>query len=70
MLVYGRKRQKLSNLLNVYTFDYLIIDGSVPYYLADDFIRDAADLGIKCHSIKNEGVFKKKLIFIDKYILN
>lgn len=57
MLVYGRKRQKLSNLLNVYSFDYLIIDGSVPYYLADDFIRDAIDLGIKCYSIRDSGSF-------------
>lgn len=57
MLVYGRKRQTLSYLLNVYDFDYLIIDGSVPYYLASDLIKEADDLDIKCHSIRDDGAF-------------
>ena len=57
MLVYGRKRQALSYLLNVYNFDYLIIDGSVPYYLASRLIDEADDLGIKCHNIREDGAF-------------
>ena len=60
MLVYGRKRQTLSYLLNVYNFDYLIIDGSVPYYLASQLIGEADDLGIKYHNIREDGAFLMK----------
>lgn len=60
MLVYGRKRQTLSYLLNVYDFDYLIIDGSVPYYLASQLIGEADDLGIKYHNIREDGAFLMK----------
>ena len=55
MLVYGRRRQILSYLLNIYDFDYLIIDGSVPYYLASQLIDEADDLGIKCYNIREKG---------------
>lgn len=57
MIVYGRKRQKLSYLLNMYNFDYLIIDKSVPYYFAKDLIQEAEGLGVKYHSIRENGVF-------------
>lgn len=57
MLVYGRKRQTLSYILNVYDFDYLIIDGSVPYYLASQLIDEADDLGIKYHNVREDGAF-------------
>ncbi len=60
MLVYGRKRQKLSMLLNTYNFDYLIIDGSVPYYLIADLIKEADELGVKYHSIRDDGAFSVK----------
>ncbi len=60
MLVYGRKRQKLSMLLNTYNFDYLIIDGSVPYYLIADLIKEADELGVKYHSIRDDGAFYVK----------
>ena len=60
MLVYGRKRQTMSYLLNVYNFDYLIIDGSVPYYLASQLIDEADDLGIKYHNIREDGAFLMK----------
>ena len=60
MLVYGRKRQTMSYLLNVYDFDYLIIDGSVPYYLASQLIDEADDLGIKYHNIREDGAFLMK----------
>lgn len=60
MLVYGRKRQTLSYILNVYDFDYLIIDGSVPYYLASQLIDEADDLGIKYHNVREDGAFLMK----------
>lgn len=60
MLVYGRKRQTLSYLLNVYNFDYLIIDGSVPYYLTSRLIDEADALGIKYHNIIEDGAFLMK----------
>lgn len=60
MLVYGKKRQSLSHLLNVYNFDYLIIDGNVPQYLTSELIEDSERLGIKYHSIREKGAFVVK----------
>ena len=57
MLVYGKKRQSLELLLNMYNFDYLIIDGSVPSYLASKLIEESEKLGIKYHSIREKGAF-------------
>ena len=57
MLVYGKKRQSLSSLLNVYDFDYLIIDGTVPSYLSSEIIEESENLGIKYHSIREKGAF-------------
>lgn len=57
MLVYGRKRQSLKSLLNVYVFDYLIIDASVPNYLASKLIEEAESLDIKYHNIKEDGAY-------------
>ena len=57
MLVYGKMRQSLSLLLNMYNFDYLIIDGSVPSYLASKLIEESEKLGIKYHSIREKGAF-------------
>lgn len=57
MLVYGRKKHNLSYLLNIYDFDYLIIDTSVSYYLASKLTDEAKKLGIKCHNIKEDGAF-------------
>ena len=57
MLVYGKKRQSLELLLNMYNFDYLIIDGSVPSYLASELIEESEKLGIKYHSIREKGAF-------------
>ena len=60
MLVYGKKRQSLEMLLNVYDFDYLIIDRTVPLYLTTELIEEAEELGIKYHSIREKGAFLMK----------
>ena len=57
MLVYGRKRQSLLSLLKVYNFDNLIISSDVPRYLAEDLMKEAADLGIKYYDIREKGAF-------------
>ena len=57
MLVYGRKRQSLINLLKVYDFDNLIISSDIPAYLADKLIKEADALGIKCHNIRENGAY-------------
>lgn len=57
MVVYGCRKQTLLHILNVYKFDYLIIDGSVPYYLASKLIDEADDLGIKYHNVRENGAF-------------
>ena len=57
MLVYGKKRQSLSSLLNVYNIDYLIIDKTVPSYLTSDLIEESEKFGIKYHSIRENGAF-------------
>ena len=55
MLVYGRKRQSLSSLLNMYSFDNLIISSDVPYYLTTELINEAIELGIKFYNVKEDG---------------
>ena len=60
MLVYGKNRHSLLQLLNVYNFDYLIIDGTVPQYLTSELIEDSERLGIKYHSIREKGAFVVK----------
>lgn len=57
MLVYGRKRQSLVSLLNVYEFDNLIISSDVPRYLVAELIKEAGKFGIKYHDIREKGVF-------------
>lgn len=57
MLVYGRKRQSLVSLLNIYKFDNLIISSDVPRYLATELIKEAGKLGIKYHDIREKGAF-------------
>lgn len=57
LLVYGKSYKKLSQLLKVYNVGNLIIDSSVPYYLSLEIIEDAAALGIKCHSLRENGAF-------------
>ncbi len=60
MFVYGKKRQSLSSLLNIYDFDYLIIDTTVPPYLSSGLIEESEKLGIKYHSIREKGAFVVK----------
>ena len=57
MLIYGRKRQSLVSLLNMYKFDNLIISSDVPRYLAAELIKEAGELGIKYHDVREKGVF-------------
>ena len=57
ILLYGRKQQTLKSLLNVYSFDNLIIDVSVPNYLASKLIEEAESLDIKYHNIKEDGAY-------------
>ena len=57
MLVYGKKRQSLVSLLKVYSFDYLIIDGTIPLYLTTELIEESEKLGIKYHSVREKGAF-------------
>ena len=57
MIVYGRKRHRLSSLIKMYDFDNLIIDGSVPRYMVLKLIEEANVLGIKSHDIREEGCF-------------
>ena len=55
MFVYGQKQQSLTSLLYIYDFDYLIVDGSVPNYLASKLIEEADNLNVKHHYVKEEG---------------
>ena len=57
MIIYGRKRQSLSPLLNTYTFDNLIINKSTPHYIANKLIEEAKDLGINYHDLSKNGAF-------------
>ena len=57
MLVYGQKRQSLTNLLKIYDFDNLIISSDIPAYLADKLINEADALGIKYHNIRKNGAY-------------
>jgi competence protein ComEC len=57
MIVYGRKRQSLTDLLKVYNFDNLIISSDIPTYLADKLINEADALGIKYHNIRKNGAY-------------
>ena len=57
MIVYGRGRCRLSTLLKMYSFDNLIIDGSVPRYLVRKLADEASSLGIEFHDIGEEGAF-------------
>lgn len=55
MLVYGKSNKKLSQLLKVYDVGNLIIDSSVPYYISSEMTEEANALGIKCHSLRENG---------------
>ena len=57
MLVYGRKRQSLHSLMNVYEFDSLIISSDIPYYLTTELIEEADGLGIKYYDIRENGAY-------------
>ena len=60
MLVYGRKRQSLVSLINIYKFDNLIISSDVPRYLATELMKEAGELGIKYYDVREKGAFLVK----------
>ena len=57
MLVYGRKRQSVQTLMNMYSFDNLIIGSDVPFYLTTELIEEATELGIKYCEIGENGAY-------------
>ena len=57
MLVYGRKRQSVQTLMNMYSFDNLIIGSDVPFYLTTELIEEATEFGIKYCEIRENGAY-------------
>lgn len=56
LMVRDKQKPDLRNISNTYHVGMLIIDGSVPDYLAEDWIRQAKELDVPYHSLK-EGAF-------------
>ena len=57
LLVCSRQKPDLSSLSKVYRIDTLLIDGSVPVYLAEKWKTEADTLQIPCYYV-GEGAFK------------
>lgn len=56
-IVQGRNKVDLERLLNSYVIDLLIIDGSVPDYLAQKIINEAEEMGQDYYYVSNDGAF-------------
>lgn len=56
-IVQGRNKVDLKRLLNSYVIDLLIIDGSVPDYLAQKIINEAEEMGQDYYYVSNDGAF-------------
>ena len=56
-IVQGRNKVDLKRLLNSYIIDLLIIDGSVPDYLAQKIINEAEEMGQDYYYVSNDGAF-------------
>jgi len=61
-LVFGGENFDLDKLLDNYTVDLLIIDGSIPSYSSRKIMAKAEKLGQKIHDIRTEGAFVFKII--------
>lgn len=53
LMVREKQKPDLLRVKNSYEIGMLLIDGSVPDYLADEWIRQAEELGVPYHSLKN-----------------
>ncbi|HOI33215.1 MAG TPA: ComEC/Rec2 family competence protein, partial [Bacteroidales bacterium] len=57
VLVRGKQRENLKEMLNGYEPAMVILDGSVPYYLAKKWIEAASTKNIPIHYTKDKGAF-------------
>ena len=56
-ILHGREKVDLDQLTNCYVIDLLIIDGSVPDYLAQKIINEAEEMGQDYYYVSNDGAF-------------
>ena len=56
LMVREKQMPDLRRVINTYKVGMLLIDGSVPDYLANEWVFQAKELGVPCHSLK-DGVF-------------
>ncbi|MDD3636021.1 MAG: ComEC/Rec2 family competence protein [Bacteroidales bacterium] len=57
VLVRGKQRENLQQMLNGYQPAMLILDGSVPYYLAKQWKETATKMDIPIHYTRDEGAY-------------
>lgn len=60
LMVREKQRPDLYRVIGAYEVGTLLIDGSVPSYLAEEWVSQAKELGVPCHSLK-DGVFIAEL---------
>lgn len=56
LLVRGKQRPDVQRVTDLYEVGLLLIDGTVPEYLARDWINQAERLGVPCYSIRNKAL--------------
>lgn len=52
LLVHGKQRPELTRVVKAYRVGMLLIDGSVPRYLAEKWIKQAESLKVPCHDLR------------------
>jgi competence protein ComEC len=57
VLIRGKQRENLQQILNCYQPGMLILDGSVPYYIAEKWKTKALEKQIPLHYTKKDGAF-------------
>ena len=57
VIISGKKKQNLQELLGIIKFDSLIIDSSVPYWKQKRLEEQAAELKIKCYNVNKLGAY-------------